>query len=251
MALWGGLLSKLTLLKSQTNKTELVATIARVWLVDSRSVSELDLTRHFAWLNASEVARYQKFIRPERQRQFLIGRILLRLALAKLLQIEPDKIDLAERIGQAPVLIAPAPVPIPGFSLSHSGSWIACAVSPTAVLGLDIEVLDTSRDFLALSEHAFDLHEYKWLATLPVSERTAAFYELWSRKEASFKFSSNCVAGAATECATQFATDPHCLALPHPSLSVVLASAFPWVVKPEINQVTLETGLPRVQTTGS
>ncbi|MES2048356.1 MAG: 4'-phosphopantetheinyl transferase superfamily protein [Pseudomonadota bacterium] len=228
------------MLKSLTNKSE---PVAAVWLVDSRSVSDHDLTRHYDWLNADEVVRYQKFIRPERQRQFLIGRILLRLALAKLLQIESDKIELSERVGHAPVLISPASALAPGFSLSHSGPWIACAVSSNAVLGLDIEVLDHFRNFLALSEHAFDVAEQKSLAALPDIERAAAFYELWSHKEASFKFRSNC--------SSEPASDPHCLTLPHPSLSLVLASANPWEVSPEIIQVALELGLPPVPNTSS
>lgn len=229
-------LLKLILSKLQTNKAEPVATRATVWLVDSRTVTDDDLTRHFEWLNADEVTRYQRFIRPERQRQFLIGRILLRLALAKLLQISAEKIDLSERVGHAPVLISPAPVLAPGFSLSHSGAWIACAVSPDVILGLDIEVLDTSRDFLALSVHAFDVSEQKSLAALPDIELASAFYALWSGKEASYKFTSNC--------AGKFAPNPHCVSLPHPSLSVVLASANPWTVSPEMIQVALEIGLP-------
>ena len=240
------LLSKLTLLKSPTNKAEPIATKAAkaaIWLVDSRSVSDHDLTRHFDSLNVDEVARYKRFIRPQRQRQFLIGRVLLRLALANLLQVQADDINLSERVGHAPVLISPASAHAPGFSLSHSGFWIACAVSLSAVLGLDIEVLDTSRDFLALSEHAFDVNEQKLLAALADSELAAAFYALWSRREASYKFISNCTA--------ELAVIPYCLTLEHPSLSVVLASADPWAVSPEIIQVALETGLPLVSNTSS
>lgn len=234
------LLSKPILLKSPKNNAGPLVAISTVWLVDSRSVTELDLTRHFDSLNVEEMARYRKFIRPERQRQFLIGRILLRLALAKLLQIPADKIGLTERVGHAPVLSLPLPAPAQGpyFSLSHSGSWIACAVSASAVLGLDIEVIDTSRDFLALAEHAFDVGEQKSLAALPEKERAAAFYTLWSRKEASYKFISNC---AAEPTAT-----PYCLTLPHPLLSVVLASAHPWAIHPEMSQVGLHIGLPPV-----
>jgi 4'-phosphopantetheinyl transferase len=233
VALWAALHLKLTLLKSQTNKEKPIAT---VWLVDSCTVSDHDLVRHFDWLNADEVARYQKFIRPERQRQFLIGRILLRLALADLLQIDPVSIGLSERAGNSPVLMWPAPAP--RFSLSHSGSWVACAISSDTVLGLDIEVLDNSRDLVALSEHAFGLAEQNWIKSLPEIERAGAFYQLWSQKEAIFKLRSNSADGIAPV--------SHCAILPHSMLSVVLASAHPWAVMPEIKQVYLEIGLPPV-----
>ena len=222
---------KLTLSKSQTNKENQVAT---VWLVDGRTVSDQELARHFDWLNVDEVARYRKFVRPERQRQFLIGRILLRLAVAELLHIDPSSISLTERAGNAPVLMMPAPVP--GFSLSHSGSWVACAISSNAVLGLDIEMLDNSRDFVPLSEHAFDLAEQKWIKSLPSIECAAAFYFLWSQKEASYKFRSNS--------GDEIDSILHCVSLPHPQLSVVLASAYPWTIMPEIKHVQLRNGLP-------
>lgn len=222
---------KLTLSKSQTNKENTVVT---VWLVDGRTLSAQELARHFDWLNVDEVARYQKFVRPERQRQFLTGRILLRLALAELLQIDPESIGLTERAGNAPVLMLAAPVP--GFSLSHSGSWVACATSDNMMLGLDIEVLDNSRDHVALSEHAFDLAEQKWIKSLPAIERAAAFYLLWSQKEASYKLRSNLN--------KEIVSTLHCVTLPHAEISVVIASAHPWVTMPEIKHVLLKDGLP-------
>ena len=183
-----------------------------VWLVDGRTVTDEKLLPHIAWLNMAEKNRYGRFARPQRQRQFLIGRVLLRLALAKSLQIRPQSIVFSERRGYSPLLIEPTGV-TPGFSLSHSGPWVACAVGREIGLGLDIEVLDDQRDLMALAEQAFTGDEVAFLGTKSGKERVAAFYELWSKEEAAYKLLS-----LYPQAETSFTV------LPHENLSIVLCS---------------------------
>jgi 4'-phosphopantetheinyl transferase len=185
-----------------------------VWLLDGRTVSDEKLQSCIAWLNTAEAERYARFVRPLRQRQFLMGRILLRLALSKLLDVAPGSIALSERRGQAPLLNFPSPAP--GFSLSHSGPWLACAVSRQAALGLDIEMLDAGRDLLALAEQVFDVDSVTLLKSLEGDARTSAFYRMWSKKEAAFKLVSS--AGDM---------HAHTITLSHAEMAIVLCSSLP------------------------
>lgn len=187
--------------------------IATVWLLDSRTVSDEKMLSYIDWLNPAELHRYRRFIRPQRQRQFLSGRIMLRFALARLLAIAPQTISLSERPGLAPLLDGIASPP--GFSLSHSGPWIGCAVSAQTALGLDIEMLDGGRDLLALAEQAFDGDELTLLKEKKGEELLTEFYSLWSSKEARYKLAST----------TGMAADAHCTRLPHAEISIVLCSA--------------------------
>jgi 4'-phosphopantetheinyl transferase len=191
-----------------------VTATATVWLVDSRTVDEANLLSHLAWLNPDETARYRRFVRPERQRQFLIGRILLRHALSSLLDIDAQTISLIERSGQAPLLNMDGLSP--GFSLSHSGPWIGCAISAHTALGLDVEVLDGERDLIALSLQAFDRADAALVAQQHGAERVATFYRLWSTKEASYKLAS-----------TTSNTNRNTTILTHPAISIVVCSEFP------------------------
>ena len=184
-----------------------------MWLVDGRTVDEGQLAARMAWLSPGEMARYRRFVRRERQRQFLIGRILLRCALARLLGVRPRSLSLTERPGQAPLLQWDGAAP--GFSIAHSGPWVACAVSARAPLGLDIERLDAGRDVLALSEQALDDAGAKQVALLQDDERTAAFYGLWSEKEARYKLASTTAAGAA---------EASLIRLPHAELAIALCA---------------------------
>ena len=188
---------------------------AVIWLVDGSIVSDDALD--FAWLSQSEAARDARFVRRQRQRQFLIGRILLRQALGQLLGAPADSVKLIEQPGYAPRLDRPDSAGV-GFSLSHSGPWVACAVSLDTRLGLDIEVINPARDLQALAGQAFDPGQNAWLSARPESGRVRDFYLLWSANEARFKLN-------------QSTMPSHCSELFHPLLSVSLCSAQPLLVQ--------------------
>ncbi|WP_235914265.1 4'-phosphopantetheinyl transferase family protein [Rugamonas rivuli] len=193
-------------------------------MTDLDLVTDEGLILHRDWLSASEMARYRRFVRAQRQRQFVAGRVLARMALGSLLGVAPRDIVLEDRPGQAPLLKSPAPRGgLPGFSIAHSGRWVACAVSGQTALGLDIEMRDPQRDLAALAAQAFDEDEMaQWarLQELDEARRVAGFYGLWSAKEARFKLG---VVAAA-----------HSVAVPHEELSVVLCSELPLKAPPAI-----------------
>lgn len=196
---------------------------AEVWLVDMRQVDAGQRELMRGWLTEAEARRHQRFGRARRRDQFVIGHGLLRLALARLLARPVAAIGLRERAGLAPqLLLDGATVSLPGFSLSHSGDWIACAVSAQTALGLDIELLDARRDLPALAAQSFNAAEVAALQALPAHARLAGFYRLWSHHEASFKLDQ----GAPLEPA------PACLSLAHASVSMVLCSAQPLAAAP-------------------
>lgn len=201
---------------------------ALLWITDADAVTDADLQRYRSWLTASEMARHQRFVRAQRQRQFIVGRVLLRTALARALGIAPQDIKLEEQVGKAPRMATPVLKAAPGFSIAHSGRWVACAVSTQTALGLDIELRDGSRDLAALAAQAFDADEMaQWARIQGYSgdERVDGFYRLWSEKEARFKLG--------------VALGGHCVVLPHAELSVVLCSEQPLARPPKMELVAL------------
>ena len=193
----------------------LPSTGASIWLLDSRSIDLAQLTQYETWLGPAETARYARFARPLRRRQFLLGRALLRVAMGKMLEVAPESIALEERAGQAPLLLSP--VEGAHFSISHSGHWVACALSSTTRLGLDIELRDLRRDVLALARQAFGAAVAAELEQLPPQERRAAFYQRWSEAEARYKLGMEATI---------------CVALAHAELAIVLCSAAPLAQPP-------------------
>lgn len=196
----------------------------RLHLLDLRSVAQATLDAYAQWLSPGESARLARFVRAERKCQFVAGRALLRLALAPLLSVPASAIELEERPGKAPLLLNPVAVRV-GFSIAHSGPWVACMASKGAALGLDIEILDPSRNRDALAQQAFSPHECASLAGRPLRD----FYELWSAKEAAIKLG----------------TSPACThVLRHEALSIVLCSDDPGLPAPNLVLASLPDPAP-------
>lgn len=157
-----------------------------VFLSDIASVTDARLERYASWLGDSELARYRRFTRRERRRQFIAGRVLLRLGIERLLGVGPVAVVLQERPGQAPELLSP-PSSSACFSISHSASWIGCAVSAAGPIGFDIERTDPTRDVLALAQQAFSSAAVAELSSCAGEARIAAFYRMWCEHEARIK----------------------------------------------------------------
>lgn len=199
---------------------------ATISLLDARTVDEALMPSLLSWLSPPELARYQRFMRRQRQCQFLLGRALLRTLLGQARAVPAADIVLEERPGQAPL----APGAGPHFSLSHSGHWIACAVSNGAALGLDIEMMDGRRDLPALARQAFGDAVADGLAAMAHEDQVASFYLRWSEYEARYKLGVE--AGEAASC----------VALAHPELSIVLCSAAPLAQRPVLCTAALAPG---------
>jgi 4'-phosphopantetheinyl transferase len=165
---------------------------ATLWLLNGSRVPEEDIAFFVQQLGPSEVRRYGSFKRRQRKRQFLLGRMLLRFAVSNLISLSPHRLGVVERTGNAPQLVLPDPPSLqPRFSLSHSRDWVACVVSSNVNLGVDIEVNDPRRDVLGISQLVFHPNEHLWLSAQPEAARVAAFYSLWSTREALYKLMSS------------------------------------------------------------
>lgn len=123
-----------------------------------------------------------KFAGP--RRQYLVARYVLRQLLAVWCDADPWSLSFTIGPHGKPRLERPG---APEFNLSHSGDWVAIALSADRPVGIDVETIDpkVSRDRLAA--RYFSPAEQTELAALPDSERWAAFYRGWTCKEAWIK----------------------------------------------------------------
>jgi 4'-phosphopantetheinyl transferase len=166
----------------------MAASSAKLWLLDGAGIGQNDLAFFTRCLGGSESGRLGSFLRPERRRQFLLGRMLLRIAVSDLTGLPVDVISVVERPGNAPRLVLPGARRLhPSFSLSHSRNWVACLIGCGAALGLDIEVNDAARDLQGIAEMAFQPDELRWLSSRPAGDRVSSFYDLWCEREALYK----------------------------------------------------------------
>lgn len=152
-------------------------------MLDARKVTAQARDEAEVQLSASSRARLHSIGRDSVRRRFVLSRSLIRLAAAASAECDPATVRVAERSGNSPLVTLPAGDRL-FVSLTHSGSWICTTVSPVP-MGLDVEVVNDSRDVRAISEAYFSSAEHDWLFAQP--EPTTAFYRLWTGKEAIFK----------------------------------------------------------------
>lgn len=139
------------------------------------------------WLNAEERARLATITASRRRLQFIAGHHLARCMAAEWGGGAPDTWQLRQQPGGAPMLEAQnVHAAAPSVSLSHSGEWVGCAIADVAI-GLDLECHTIARDLGALAHHVLSVTELAHWRALPTAEQTAAFYALWTLKEAQGK----------------------------------------------------------------
>jgi len=134
------------------------------------------------------VLRLARISHPGRRAQFILGRVLLREALRRRFGPVAAAWRLDTAFGK-PRLVGDG---APEISLSHSRHLVACAVASEAI-GLDVEYC-RERDFAALAAQLCGPAELRHFLSLPIAERSAAFYRIWTRLEAVFKLNG----GSAT-----------------------------------------------------
>jgi 4'-phosphopantetheinyl transferase len=146
--------------------------------------SGLDEDRLLARLPDYERQRAARLKFASPRRQYLVARYVLRQLLGVWCEADPWTLTFAIGPHGKPRLDRPG---APEFNLSHSGDWVAIALSESRPVGIDVETVDykVSRDRLA--GRYFSPAEQTELSALPESDRWAAFYRGWTCKEAWIK----------------------------------------------------------------
>jgi len=135
---------------------------------------------HLDLLGDAERERWERFRRDEDRARFVLGVALLRLAVAGTLGVSVADVTIdrtCATCGQ------PHGRPrLPGdelhVSVSHSGDWIAVALTAVAPVGVDVEQV-----------RAIDIAGMAKLVLAPDerADSLADFYALWARKESAVK----------------------------------------------------------------
>ena len=135
-----------------------------------------------------------KQCRGKRFQEFLQSRLLLRHALSDSLPgaLPPAHWHITERRNQAP-LVHQAVADGWYYSLSHSHGRIAVIISNAGPCGIDLEYHRNRANIEELAKQWFHPSEVELLAGLTGDEQAAAFYRLWTMKEALIKATGSSV----------------------------------------------------------
>ncbi|NNC54456.1 MAG: 4'-phosphopantetheinyl transferase superfamily protein [Pseudomonadales bacterium] len=145
----------------------------------------------WAMLDESEKVRNRRFRFQADQDRHMLGRALLRSAIAEQLAVEPQSLTLLLDAHGKPYLEKPtgtgsSAVNEVSFNLSHSGDWVVVALAEAPV-GIDVEHTARNNDVLALADRYFFGRELAELQSFPEAEQPERFFDYWTLKEAYMK----------------------------------------------------------------
>jgi 4'-phosphopantetheinyl transferase len=143
---------------------------------------------HLRALTPPERERADRFRVDDARRRYVTGRRILRHWLGTLLHCPPENVPLRQSPTGKPEL-QPPPTTGPHweFNLSHSGDRILAGLQATGRIGVDVEEIRPRR---LLQEIAADYYHPDELTRLHHGGREpdlAAFYRIWTLKEAFIK----------------------------------------------------------------
>ena len=144
-----------------------------------------ELPHYRSLLDKDEQARVARFYFDADRERFVIGRALVRLQLSRFLGGDPRQWPLITNRYGRPELASPAPPPI-GFNVSHTEGLVACAITATADVGVDVE-FTRRRLTHDVAERFFAPREVAALRTLSREDQARAFFDYWTLKEAYIK----------------------------------------------------------------
>ncbi len=138
-------------------------------------------------LSSMELERAARF-RFERHRdRFMVGRGLLRVLLGHYLQAEARELEFTYGSAGKPELKRKPGSPPLHFNLAHSGNLALLAITQAGAVGVDVERVRPLKDADDLVARFFSPREHALFKDLPDSQKPAAFFNLWTRKEAWLK----------------------------------------------------------------
>lgn len=152
-----------------------------IWLVTTKNY----LASNFAdYLDEQEKQRAQSF-KFNRDRDCFIGsHAALRILLGKYCNCAPKTIAYKYNAHRKPILADEQKIQ---FNLSHSRDLAIIAISKNHPIGIDIEYMQKKDILCDLAQRFFSPQEYAEYLSLPDAQKTAGFYNCWTRKEAFVK----------------------------------------------------------------
>ena len=138
-------------------------------------------------LDTTERTRLERLVHPGDRAAFLVAHAMLRLVLSGHVDLAPGAWQFSLAPSGKPELAASLQPCGLAFSISHTRSIVACVVSRTGQVGIDVEEIASGPPETVLIETCCAGSERALLARTSGALRPLAFAQLWTMKEAVVK----------------------------------------------------------------
>ena len=138
-------------------------------------------------LSPDETERAKKFKFEKHQNRYIAGRGALRAILGQYLHAPPADLRFAYLTNGKPTLADKFASAGIHFNLAHTGDLALVAVTRLGMVGVDVESVRPVKNVDELIARFFSSRENELFQKVPDHEKPAAFFNLWTRKEALLK----------------------------------------------------------------
>ncbi len=177
-----------------------------LWLADldlpAAEIQTLNLT-----LSNDEQQRAARFRFDRDRHAFIAARGILRTILGRYLNLPPAQVRFTYSDRGKPQ-VATINSPTLQFNLSHSSGKALYAINRDRRVGVDLEHHRSVSDAEQLAQRFFSEQEYSLLSALPPAQKPAAFFSLWTCKEAYLKATGDGLLGLDHACIAFDPTEP-------------------------------------------
>ena len=155
---------------------------------DTRSLDDAAVELAEQHLSTEERGRRDRLHFKDDRRDFVIAHDLLRRALSCHADVLPTDWRFATTdLGKPSIESTDPRLRALSFSLSHTRGCVACAITGSAPVGIDVESIGQSQLSQRVADRFFSEEESSWLRRCPDDLRGTRFTELWTLKEAFLK----------------------------------------------------------------
>jgi 4'-phosphopantetheinyl transferase len=154
----------------------------RAYLQDTKS-----LLAYRDILSADELKRAERYHFAADRQKYILARGILRILLARYLNIEPAAIHFEYgKQGKPAIAFKQNRINLQ-FNVSHSADMVCYAFTLKDAIGIDIEYHKKKLDYLNIAKRFFSPSEVNQLIQQPERHQISFFYKLWTCKEAYIK----------------------------------------------------------------
>ncbi|MBD2182096.1 4'-phosphopantetheinyl transferase superfamily protein [Planktothrix sp. FACHB-1355] len=157
-----------------------------IWCADL-DLPEMRVLQLAQTLSADELKRADRFYFEQHKKRFIVRRGILRTLLGRYLNMSPDRLHFDYAYRGKPALAKSCGGDTIRFNLSDSDGVALYAVTSDRELGIDIEQIRPMEDAEQIAKRFFSEREYAVLRDIDPSQKQAAFFNCWTRKEAYIK----------------------------------------------------------------
>lgn len=145
------------------------------------------LEKFRATLSPDEQERAAKYKFEKHRNRYIVARAVLRKILGNYLHAEPAALRFDYSTNGKPSLTPDFASTGIHFNLAHTDDLALIAVTRIGMIGIDVESVRPVKEMDALVARFFSAHESELFQNVAVDQKPAAFFNLWTRKEALLK----------------------------------------------------------------